>query len=260
MSVLQKIVEKRTERLNVTRRAIPLGDIKSRISETEPPRDFASAIRRGEGDVVSLIAELKRASPSRGLIREDFDPAKIASIYDARADAISVLTEEDFFQGDIAFINIVKSNATRPALRKDFIVDEYQIYEARAFGADAILLIDAILQRAQADEYRHLAAELGMAVLYEVHDYAELERALKLEMPIVGVNNRNLKTMQIDLETTFSLKKEVPADRIFVSESGISTHDDVLRLHEAGVDAMLVGTSLMKAPDIGAAIEALRNG
>lgn len=259
MSILSEIVEKRKERLATRRADLPLSGIKSRCSSAAPLRDFAGAIKRtSPSDPIRLIAELKKASPSRGLIRPDFDPASIARIYDERVSAISVLTEEDFFMGDIGFIEIVKSASTRPALRKDFILDEYQIYEARAFGADAILLIDAILSLDQADEYRQLAGSLGMAVLYEVHDYAELEHALRLGMPVIGVNNRNLKTMKIDLETTFRLKTEIPADRVMVSESGISSHEDVVRLEKAQVDAMLVGTSIMCSPDIAQAIDALR--
>ncbi len=259
MPILDTIVTKRRERLSARRAEMPMHELRSLIASNEAARDFSAAIRR-RGARVRLIAEVKKASPSQGLIRPDFDPAMIARVYDGRADAISVLTEEDHFMGDIAFIGIVKANSRLPALRKDFIIDEYQIYEARAFGADAILLIDAILDPAQADEYRRMAAELGMSVLYEVHDMHELERALKLDMPVIGVNNRNLKTMKVDLETTFMMRSEVPRDKIMVSESGISTFEDVQRLDAAGVDAMLVGTSLMRAPDIAGAIDALRGG
>lgn len=238
---------------------MPVAQIRSAISSAEPPRDFAGAIKRAApSDPIRLIAELKKASPSRGLIRPDFDPAHIARIYDGKVSAISVLTEEDFFMGELGYIDIVKSASRRPALRKDFIVDEYQIYESRAFGADAILLIDAILSLSQADEYRLIAKSLGMAVLYEIHDHAELERALRLDMPVIGVNNRNLKTMEIDIETTFKLKREIPPGRVLVSESGIGSHSDVVRLEQAGLDAMLVGTSIMKSPDIASAIDALR--
>ena len=259
MSILAEIVKKRRERLAARRAEMPMAELRALIASAEGPRDFSSAIRRpGPETPIRLIAEVKKASPSQGLIRPDFDPAMIARVYDERADAISVLTEQDHFMGDLSFIKIVKSNSRLPALRKDFIVDEYQIYEARAFGADAILLIDAILEHSQADEYRRMAAELGMSVLYEVHDMRELERALRLDMPIIGVNNRNLKTMRIDLETTFALRAEVPRDKIMVSESGISTYAEVERLEAAGVDAMLIGTSLMAAPDIAGAIDALR--
>jgi indole-3-glycerol phosphate synthase len=172
--------------------------------------------------------------------------------------AISVLTEEDFFQGRLEFLADVKTISLLPVLRKDFIVDEYQIVEARANQADAILLIAALLDAGQAGEYIHMAKEFGMAVLFEVHDQGELEMALEIDAPIIGINNRNLKTLQIDLNTTFTMKREIPADRIVVSESGIRTRDDVIRLEEAGVDAMLIGTSLMESRDIGGKIDELR--
>jgi len=258
MSILDTIVERRLGRIAEAKARSPLSELKGRITEVEPPRDFAGAVRREPGDGIRLIAELKKASPSKGLIRSDFDPAAIAKVYATRANALSVLTEEDFFQGNLSFIQLAKDAAPGiPALRKDFIVDEYQIYEARAHGADAMLLIDAILDISQASEYLHLARELGLAVLYEVHDRHELENALRLEASIVGINNRNLKTMEIDLGTTLELKKDIPSDRSVVGESGITTRDDVERLEEAGVDAMLVGTSLMSKPDIAATLEAL---
>jgi indole-3-glycerol phosphate synthase len=258
MSVLDTIVKRRRQRIAESKARTPLGDLKDRISETEQPRDFAGAVRRRTGEGIRLIAELKKASPSKGLIRADFNPAAIARAYAARANALSVLTEEDFFQGHLAFIQTAKDAAPGiPALRKDFIVDEYQIYEARANGADAVLLIDAILDLSQAEEYLHLASELDLAVLYEVHDRHELEHALKLEAPIIGINNRNLKTLEINLGTTLELKKEIPTGHTVVGESGISNHEDAVRLEEAGTDAMLVGTLLMGKPDIAAALDAL---
>lgn len=258
MSILDKIVEKKRERLDDVKARTPLSELRSRIPDTEKPRYFISAIKRDNGRI-RLIAEIKKASPSKGVIREDFDPVKIARIYeDKSVDAISVLTEEDFFSGDLKYIQSVKGVTTRPVLRKDFIFDEYQIYEARANSADAVLLIAALLYPTQAEEYIHLCKELGLAALFEVHDHEELEKALRVDADIIGINNRDLKTMSIDLNTTFLLKKDIPNGKIVVSESGINTRDDALRLEDAGVDAMLIGTSIMESGDIGKKIDELR--
>ena len=176
---------------------------------------------------------------------------------DKTVHAVSVLTEEDFFKGSLQFIPEVKQVLTKPVLRKDFIFDEYQIFEARAFKADAILLIAALLETNQAAEYLHLAQELGLSVLFEIHNFRELEMALSIKAGIIGINNRNLKTLKIDIQTTFDLKREIPADRVVVSESGIKTREDVKSLDTAGVDAMLIGTSFMESDDIGRKIEEL---
>ena len=258
MSVLHEIVQQKKVRIAAAKRKRPAGELKSFISGIERPRDFAAAVTSDSGQV-KLIAELKKASPSKGLIRPDFDHRAIASIYESKGvDALSVLTEEDFFQGNIEYLPEVRAITSRPLLRKDFLVDDYQVLEARAYQADAVLLIAAILERNQAAEYLGYARELGMAVLFEVHDQKELEMALLINAPIIGINNRNLKTLHIDLETTFQLKKEVPGGKIVVSESGISSRQDVLRLAEAGIDAMLVGSSFMASPDIGRRIDELR--
>jgi indole-3-glycerol phosphate synthase len=258
MTVLDKIVEKKKERLSSVKGSIPLSELKAVIRDIEKPRDFAGAVKRGVEDI-RLIAEIKKASPSRGLIRRDFDHIGIADIYENRkVAAISVLTEEDFFQGNLAYLGDVKRRTTCPVLRKDFIFDEYQIYEARASRADAFLLIAAILDTGQAAEYLALAQELGMAVLFEVHNYEELEKALTVNASIIGINNRNLKTLSIDLANSLTLKKEIPEGRIVVSESGIRTREDVLKVASAGIDAILVGTCLMESHDIGAGIDRLR--
>jgi len=205
-----------------------------------------------------LIAEIKKASPSKGIIREKFDHISIAQIYDKKhVHAVSVLTEEDFFMGSLSFLPEVKKITSKPVLRKDFIVDEYQIYETRVNSADAILLIAAILEKNQADEYLNLARELGLSVLFEVHDYKELEMALLIACDIIGINNRNLKTLQIDLNTTSTLRREIPAGKIIVSESGIKSRMDVQKLQNIGVDALLIGTSFMEAEDIGKKIDEL---
>jgi indole-3-glycerol phosphate synthase len=258
VSVLEKIIEKKRERLAQSKSAVSMNELRRRIEDADPPGDFKGAISRDGG--IKLIAELKKASPSKGLIREDFNPREIARIYDGHAAAISVLTEEDFFQGDIKYIKEVKGVSERPVLRKDFIFDEYQIYESRAAGADAMLLIETALETSQAREYLHMARELGMSVLFEVHDISELERALRVEADIIGINNRDLKTLSIDMETTFELIREMPGGKTVVSESGIETREDVARLQEAGVDAVLVGTAIMKEKDIEKKIKELING
>ncbi len=258
MSILDTIVERKKERLLLARLRKPLSELKAVIRDMEPPRDFHRAIGRGAGPI-RMIAEIKKSSPSKGLIRKDFDPVLIASIYERKAvDAVSVITEEDFFHGRLDFLPGVKATVAVPVLRKDFIFDEYQIYEARANGADALLLIASILDSAQASEYLHLARELGMSVLLEVHDSEELGKALETKARIIGINNRDLKTMTIDLATSVRLKKAVPDDRTVVSESGISRREDVIAIESAGIDAMLVGTCLMESKDIGAKIDQLR--
>ena len=258
MSLLRKIVEQKKKQLSHAKTVAPLEDLKKAARNMPEPRDFSTAVKRNNTPI-RLIAEVKKASPSKGLIRADFNHTAIASVYEEKkVDAISVLTEEDFFQGKLEFLEEVKQVVSCPVLRKDFIFDEYQIYEARTNTADAILLIAAILELHQAEEYLLLAHELGLSVLFEVHDFEELETALRIHAPVIGINNRNLKSLAIDLETTYKLKRQIPEDRIVVSESGIKTRDDVRRLEDAGIDAMLIGTSLMESHDIAGKIDALR--
>ncbi|KAF0145060.1 MAG: Indole-3-glycerol phosphate synthase [Nitrospirae bacterium] len=257
MGILDEIVAKKKERLSLAKSRVPLSALKPRISDIEKPRDFKAALKRKQGEKIKLVAEIKKASPSKGVIRKNFEPLEIAKIYEKQANAISILTEEDFFQGNIEFISKVKKVTTIPLLRKDFIFDEYQIYESRANEADAILLIAAILDKNQAKEYLHIAKELGLSVLFEVHDHKELGMALFIDADITGINNRNLNTLKIDINTTFEIKKEIPSGQIVVSESGIKTRDDILRLESAGIDAVLIGTSFMEAADIGKKIEEL---
>ncbi len=257
MSILDKIVEKKKDRLSSAKFRKPLGELRSVIRDIEETRDFRKAIAKGDGPV-RFITEIKKASPSRGLIRKDFDHLKIARIYEEKkVHAVSVITEEDFFQGRLDFLADIKRSISRPVLRKDFVIDEYQIFEARANCADAVLLIAALLDSGQAGDYLHLADELGMSVLFEVHDYAELETALKIDAPIIGINNRNLKTLSIDLGTSLALEKEIPEGKVVVSESGIRKREDVLKVESAGIDAVLVGTCLMESPDIGSKIDEL---
>jgi indole-3-glycerol phosphate synthase len=258
MTILEKIAEKKKDRLSSAKFNAPLAELKSLIGDMEKTRDFIEAIRRVQGPA-RFITEIKKASPSKGLIRKDFDHLAIAHVYEEKkVDAVSVITEEDFFQGRPEFLQEVRRIITRPVLRKDFLFDAYQIYETRAMGADALLLIAALLEKNQAEELLLLSKELGLSVLFEVHDPEELDTALEISAPVIGINNRNLKTLQIDLGTTFELKKGIPDDRIVVSESGIKTREDVLRLEDAGIDAILVGTSLMASADISAKIDELR--
>jgi indole-3-glycerol phosphate synthase len=222
-------------------------------------RDFVGALRsKITAGKPAVIAEVKKASPSKGVLREDFIPADIAQSYaEYGAACLSVLTDVQFFQGSIDYLKQARASCQLPVLRKDFMVDAYQIYESRAMGADCILLIAACLEDAQMKEFEAIARSLDMAVLVEVHDGAELARALQLKTPLVGINNRNLKTFEVSLDTTLTLKAQVPADRILVTESGIHTRDDVLRMGAAGVNAFLVGEAFMRAPEPGEALAAL---
>ncbi len=258
MSVLDEIVKRRKERLLERKAALPLREVMARARDADPARDFRAAVTRGKGETLNLIAELKKASPSKGLIRPDFDVKEISGIYRmSGASALSVLTEEDFFQGSIDFLPIAREASGLPVLRKDFIVDEYQIYEARAYGADAVLLIGAALEKGHAEDLSGLASELGMAVLYEVHNTDELETALELDQQLIGINNRDLNTLEIDLSTTRELLRFIPEGTTTVSESGISTPEDVAVMAGRGVDALLIGTTLMSAGDIGGKIKEL---
>lgn len=227
--------------------------------EIAPPRGFIRALTDCAG--VAVIAEAKKASPSKGVIRPDFDPVAIACSYQTGgAQALSVLTDVDFFQGSLAYIPAVRAAVSLPVLRKDFIIDPLQIREARAYGADAILLIAAILETSQIEEYQGLASELGMDVLVEVHDEAEVEKAVAAGSRLIGVNNRDLRDFSMDLNTTFRLQKMIPKDIPLVSESGIRDHQDMLRLAEHGIRAALVGETLMRAADPAEALRTLVGG
>lgn len=221
-----------------------------------PRRSFAKAINQ-EGQV-NIIAELKKASPSLGLIRSNFDPVKIARIYEKNgAAAISVLTDKQFFQGDIKYLSEVKTATALPVLRKDFIIDVYQVYEAKLYGADAILLIATALSHQELNKLLTLTHELGLEALVEVHDDYDLEKALESGAHIIGINNRNLKTLKTDINTCLKLRNLIPDDKIIVAESGIKTKDDMRRLKEAGFQAVLIGTALMQAEDIGKKLKEL---
>lgn len=257
--VLGRIVADKIEEVRAARSRRGPDEVAAAARAETPPRDFAGAIRsRVAAGRAAVIAEIKKASPSKGVLREDFDPPAIARSYEAAGAAcLSVLTDAKYFQGAVGHLARARAVTTLPALRKEFIVDDYQIAESRALGADAILLIAAVLDNAQLAAFEAQARELGMAVLVEVHDAGELDRALRLATPLVGINNRNLRTFAVSLATTLDLLPRVPSDRIVVAESGIATQHDVAALHAAGVHAFLVGEAFMRVPDPGSALEGL---
>jgi indole-3-glycerol phosphate synthase len=251
MNILDKIVErKKIEVAKLPARIIAAGDLRDAMLEHGERRDFISALKNPRGDI-ALIAEIKKASPSAGIICKDFDPVKIAKEYEAAgASCLSVLTDEKFFQGSLDYLRQIRAAVKLPLLRKDFIIDERQILEAIEWGADAILLIVAILTDEQLAKSHSLAIEAGLAVLVEVHDQAELSRALKISPQLIGVNNRDLKNFKVDLATTEKLAKKIGAEKILVAESGIHSRADVERLKKCGAKAILVGESLLRGGDI----------
>lgn len=257
--ILQRILTRKAEEISERSQRVNARDLQRQIAELPPPRPFrqrlVQALARGEP---AIIAEIKRASPSKGLLRDPFHPADIARSYAAAgASALSVLTDRDFFQGSEAYLQEARAACALPALRKDFIIDPYQVFEARAIGADCILLIVAALDDPALRALARLAAELGMDVLVEVHDAPELERALALDAPLIGVNNRNLRTFETRLETTLDLLGHIPPDRTVVTESGIHAPADVALLRRQGVHAFLIGEAFMRAADPGAKLAEL---
>ena len=261
--VLTKILSVKAGELAAARASVPPAEIERLAAAATAPRDFAGALRAqiGRGRP-AVIAEIKRASPSKGVLRPDFDPPAIARSYAASGAAgLSVLTDAAFFQGSAEHLRAARAACPLPVLRKDFVIDPYQVFESRALGADAILLIVAAFAgtaaTARMHELERTARSLGMAVLVEIHDAAELDRALELETPLLGINNRNLRTFETTLETTIGLLARVPAGRLVVTESGILTAADVARMRGHGVEAFLVGEAFMRAPDPGAALGAL---
>ena len=254
--ILQRIVATKREEVAAARAARSLASLRSQAEAQRDVRDFVGALRTAiAAGRAGVIAEIKKASPSRGVLRADFDPAAIAAEY-ARcgASCLSVLTDEGYFQGALAHLDQARRACAIPVLRKDFMIDEYQVVEARAAGADCILLIAGCLGDAQMADLEACAQALGMAVLVEVHDGDELQRALALKTPLVGVNNRNLRTFEVSLDTTLTLRAVVPAERLLVTESGILSRADVLRMRDAGVHAFLVGEAFMRAPSPGEAL------
>jgi indole-3-glycerol phosphate synthase len=262
--VLQRILARKREELAARAARVPLRELRARAGEAPPTRGFAAAVQAAvAAGRPAVIAEVKKASPSRGVIRADFDPAAIARSYAAAgATCLSVLTDADFFQGDDAHLRQARAACALPVLRKDFTIDAYQLAEARALGADCILLIVAALDDAALADLCAQALDSGLDVLVEAHDAAELERALRLpatggRLPLLGVNNRDLRSFEVSLDTTLALREAVPAGRILVTESGIAAPVDVARMRAAGVHAFLVGEAFMREPDPGAALRRL---
>ncbi len=254
--ILNQIVEVKHQEVAAARKRLPLEVVRADAESRVLTRDFEGALRaRIQAGQAGVIAEVKKASPSKGVLRADFIPADIAQSYaEHGAACLSVLTDRQFFQGQPDYLKQARASCDLPVLRKDFIVDAYQVYESRAMGADCILLIAACLDDAQMADFEAIARGLGMAVLVEVHDGAELDRALRLKTPLVGVNNRNLRTFEVSLDTTLDLMPRLPADRLLVTESGILSAADVRRMRDAGVHAFLVGEAFMRAPEPGEAL------
>lgn len=257
--ILNTIVARKHEEVAARRSVLPEAELRARAAEAGACRGFASALRQRIGaGRAGVIAEIKKASPSKGVIRADFRPAEIAASYaQGGAACLSVLTDIDFFQGSDAYLQEARAACALPALRKDFLIDAWQVYESRVLGADCVLLIVAALSDGQLEEYAGLAAELGLDVLVEVHDEDELQRALRVPAPMLGINNRSLRTFEVSLDTTLRLREAVPADRLLVTESGIHTPDDVQRMRQNGVHAFLVGEAFMRAADPGAELSRL---
>lgn len=249
MNVLDEIVAYKRLEVEAAKQAQPLAELQARLKDAPPLRDFAAALHAGLR--MHLIAEVKKASPSAGLIRPDFDPVAIAQIYAANgAQCLSVLTDEKYFQGHLDYLMAVRRTVDLPLLRKDFVIDAYQVLEARVAGADCVLLIAECLNDCQLRELYFYASELGLDALIEIHEPENLERVLKLDPVLLGINNRNLKAMITDLRHTLDLRDQIPESTLLISESGIKTRSDVERLEAAGVQAILVGESLMRATDI----------
>lgn len=262
--ILQRILDRKAEEIAARSARVPIDALRARLADAPPLRGFAAAVdaKRAAG-LPAVIAEVKKASPSKGVIRADFDPPAIARSYEAGGAAcLSVLTDIDFFQGADAYLQQARAACALPVLRKDFTVDAYQIVEARVLGADCILLIVSALDDAQLSSLYREAMAIGLDVLVEVHDAEELARALALpavdgRLPLIGVNNRNLRTFEVSLDTSLALKAAMPQGRALVTESGISSRDDVERMRAAGIDAFLVGESFMREPDPGVALQRL---
>ncbi len=255
--ILDEIMAYKREVLKRVKEKLPLAKLQERLSGLPPVKDFPSALN---ADGISIIAEVKKASPSKGVIREDFDAVEIALDYEANgAAAISVLTEEKYFEGSLDYLSSIRERISLPLLRKDFLFDPYQLVEARVFGADAVLLIAAVLDDDTLKDLLFDAAKLGLSVLVEVHNEEELERTVRSGAQVIGINNRDLNTFVTDIETTKRLLPLVPDSRIIVSESGINTSLDIASLRDSGVDAFLIGEALMREADVGAKLKAFLN-
>lgn len=254
--ILDTIIAHKQKELQIEQEQVPFSTLEAKLANLPPTKDFRHAI--AQSDNINLIAEVKKKSPSKGVIRKDFDPVQIAETYaENRAAAISVLTDVQFFEGSLEYLSLIREVVDVPLLRKDFTIDPYHIYQARVAGADAILLIVAVLTSEKLRDFMDIATSLSLASLVEVHTEAELEIALDIGADIIGINNRDLRTFHTDLATTFRLRESIPAEKVVVSESGIYTRTDVESLRAAGVNAILVGESLMRSPDIGKQVRKL---
>jgi indole-3-glycerol phosphate synthase len=257
--ILARILDWKRQEVALARQMLPLAELRQRCASLPATRSLRQALQAQPEQAPRIIAEIKKASPSAGLIRAEFDPVAIAEIYERHgAAAISVLTDSKFFQGELRFLTAVRQHVQVPLLRKDFVVDPYQLYEARWYGADAVLLIAAALDVPQLVDLAALSQELGLEPLVEVHTAAELEKALECSCRIIGVNNRDLHTFRTDVATTLDLLQQIPPDYLVVSESGLKDHATIARLAEHGVAAFLIGESLMRVADIGAKLDELR--
>ncbi len=256
-NILLKILTVKHTEIAHARALVPIAALKARLKDAPPVKNFRTAL--ASPDTINIIAEIKHKSPSKGIIRSPFDPHAIYSAYEKNgAAAVSVLTDESFFGGSLQYLSALSRNAQLPLLRKDFIIDEYQIYEARAHGADAVLLIAGALDSDALRRLYTLTYALAMTALVEVHNQEELDKALALNPEIIGINNRDLTTFNVSLETTILLEKSIPADTVVVSESGISTHADIIRLRQHAVHAFLIGEQFMRADDIGSVLRMMR--
>ena len=254
--ILDTIIAHKQKELAVEQKQVPIAKLEAEVMNLPPTRNFREVITGS--DTVKLIAEVKKKSPSKGIIREDFHPVSIAETYvENGSAAISVLTDRHFFAGELSYLHAIRDTVNVPLLRKDFTIDPYHIYQARVAGADAILLIVAALTASQLRSFMEVAASLSLACLVEVHTREELDVALDADAQIIGINNRDLRTFHTDIATTFQLREVIPADKVVVSESGIHSREDVVRLQKAGIHAMLVGESLMRSPDIGEQVQRL---
>lgn len=251
--ILEKILQTKSDEVKKAKSIKSIKDLESEINLVNDERDFLNAIiSKHEKKLSAVIAEIKKASPSKGVIRSDFNPSLIAKSYeDGGAACLSVLTDVDYFQGNLGYLKEVKAACQLPVLRKDFIIDPYQIYESKSAGADCILLIAAALELDQMKEFEEIASTLNMNVLVESHNLEELNNALQLKTHLIGINNRNLKTFDVSLDTTFDLKKEIPQDRIVITESGIFTHDDLKLMNDHGIFTFLIGEAFMRDEDPG---------
>ena len=259
INILDKILSTKVLEVNQAKSIKSIDEVKDEINQTSKPRDFIEAIKdKHQNSLPAVVAEIKKASPSKGVIRSNFNPDSIAKSYElGGAACISVLTDKEYFQGDPRFIEVVKNNCSLPVLRKDFIIDSYQVYESRALGADCILLIASALNIDELKKFESIANNLGMAVLVEVHNEEELQKAILLDTPLVGINNRNLKTFEVSLNTSIDLVTRIPNDRIPITESGIFKHSDIKLMNDNKIFTFLVGEAFMRDDNPGQSLKKL---